>query len=69
MLRSVEGFENAKITRFGYAIEYDYIEPTELKHTLELKRLKIFIVQDRLMELQVMKRLQHKALWRESMQA
>ncbi|EAJ6385127.1 tRNA uridine-5-carboxymethylaminomethyl(34) synthesis enzyme MnmG [Campylobacter jejuni] len=40
MLRSVKGFENAKITRFGYAIEYDYIEPTELKHTLELKKIK-----------------------------
>ncbi|EOI1730303.1 FAD-dependent oxidoreductase, partial [Campylobacter coli] len=38
--RSVKGFENAKITRFGYAIEYDYIEPTELKHTLELKKIK-----------------------------
>ncbi|HEF8185911.1 TPA: tRNA uridine-5-carboxymethylaminomethyl(34) synthesis enzyme MnmG [Campylobacter jejuni] len=40
MLRSVKGFEDAKITRFGYAIEYDYIEPTELKHTLELKKIK-----------------------------
>ncbi|EOI7953789.1 tRNA uridine-5-carboxymethylaminomethyl(34) synthesis enzyme MnmG [Campylobacter jejuni] len=40
MLRSIKGFENAKITRFGYAIEYDYIEPTELKHTLELKKIK-----------------------------
>ncbi|EAK8723762.1 tRNA uridine-5-carboxymethylaminomethyl(34) synthesis enzyme MnmG [Campylobacter jejuni] len=40
MLHSVNGFENAKITRFGYAIEYDYIEPTELKHTLELKKIK-----------------------------
>ncbi|ENT5916855.1 tRNA uridine-5-carboxymethylaminomethyl(34) synthesis enzyme MnmG [Campylobacter coli] len=40
MLRSVKGFEEAKITRFGYAIEYDYIEPTELKHTLELKKIK-----------------------------
>lgn len=40
MLHSVKGFENAKITRFGYAIEYDYIEPTELKHTLELKKIK-----------------------------
>ena len=36
-LHSIKGFENAKITRFGYAIEYDYIEPTELKHTLETK--------------------------------
>ncbi|TXE84025.1 tRNA uridine-5-carboxymethylaminomethyl(34) synthesis enzyme MnmG [Campylobacter coli] len=40
MLRSVKGFENAKITRFGYAIEYDYIEPTELYHTLETKKIK-----------------------------
>ncbi|TXE89286.1 tRNA uridine-5-carboxymethylaminomethyl(34) synthesis enzyme MnmG [Campylobacter volucris] len=40
MLRSIEGFENAKITRFGYAIEYDYIDPTELKHTLETKKIK-----------------------------
>ncbi|EAL8784977.1 TPA: tRNA uridine-5-carboxymethylaminomethyl(34) synthesis enzyme MnmG [Campylobacter coli] len=40
MLRSVKGFEEAKITRFGYAIEYDYIEPTELYHTLETKKNK-----------------------------
>ncbi|EAI1374145.1 tRNA uridine-5-carboxymethylaminomethyl(34) synthesis enzyme MnmG [Campylobacter coli] len=40
MLRSVKGFEEAKITRFGYAIEYDYIEPTELYHTLETKKIK-----------------------------
>ncbi|MCV3400682.1 tRNA uridine-5-carboxymethylaminomethyl(34) synthesis enzyme MnmG [Campylobacter lari] len=40
MLRSIKGFENAKITRFGYAIEYDYIDPTELKHTLEIKKIK-----------------------------
>ncbi|EIT5417292.1 tRNA uridine-5-carboxymethylaminomethyl(34) synthesis enzyme MnmG [Campylobacter coli] len=39
-LRSVKGFEEAKITRFGYAIEYDYIEPTELYHTLETKKIK-----------------------------
>ncbi len=39
MVRSVEGMENAKIVRYGYAIEYDYIDPTELKHTLETKKL------------------------------
>lgn len=38
MLRSVKGFENARIVRHGYAIEYDYIQPTELKHTLETKK-------------------------------
>jgi len=39
MVRSVEGMENAKIVRYGYAIEYDYIQPTELKHTLETKKI------------------------------
>ncbi|MBP9613693.1 MAG: tRNA uridine-5-carboxymethylaminomethyl(34) synthesis enzyme MnmG [Sulfurospirillum sp.] len=39
MIRSVEGMENAKIVRFGYAIEYDYVQPTELKHTLETKKI------------------------------
>ncbi|AGZ82256.1 tRNA uridine-5-carboxymethylaminomethyl(34) synthesis enzyme MnmG [Campylobacter fetus] len=39
MLHSVKGFENAKIVRHGYAIEYDYVEPTELKHSLETKKI------------------------------
>ena len=40
MIHSVKGLENAKIIRYGYAIEYDYIDPTELKHTLETKKIK-----------------------------
>ena len=36
-LKHVPGFENAKIFRPGYAIEYDYFPPTQLKHTLETK--------------------------------
>lgn len=36
-LRAIPGFENAKIFRPGYAIEYDYFPPTQLKHTLETK--------------------------------
>ena len=36
-LRHVPGFGNAKIFRPGYAIEYDYFPPTQLKHTLETK--------------------------------
>ena len=36
-LRSVIGFENVKFFRPGYAIEYDYFPPTQLKHTLETK--------------------------------
>ena len=36
-LRLIEGFENARIFRPGYAIEYDYFPPTQLYHTLETK--------------------------------
>ncbi len=39
MIRSVKGMEHAKIVRYGYAIEYDYVQPTELKHTLETKKV------------------------------
>ncbi|HMB62808.1 MAG TPA: tRNA uridine-5-carboxymethylaminomethyl(34) synthesis enzyme MnmG [Eudoraea sp.] len=36
-LKSVKGFENVKFFRPGYAIEYDYFPPTQLRHTLETK--------------------------------
>lgn len=36
-LKSVNGFENVKFFRPGYAIEYDYFPPTQLRHTLETK--------------------------------
>ncbi|WP_372973237.1 tRNA uridine-5-carboxymethylaminomethyl(34) synthesis enzyme MnmG [Muriicola sp.] len=36
-LKTVKGFENVKFFRPGYAIEYDYFPPTQLKHTLETK--------------------------------
>ncbi|MDF0714805.1 tRNA uridine-5-carboxymethylaminomethyl(34) synthesis enzyme MnmG [Muricauda sp. 334s03] len=36
-LKSVKGFEHVKFFRPGYAIEYDYFPPTQLKHTLETK--------------------------------
>ena len=40
MIASIKGLENAKIVRYGYAIEYDFVDPTELKHTLETKKIK-----------------------------
>ena len=39
-LQKISGLENAKIFRPGYAIEYDYFEPTQLNHTLETKLVK-----------------------------
>jgi tRNA uridine 5-carboxymethylaminomethyl modification enzyme len=38
-VRSIKGFENAHITRPGYAIEYDYFDPRDLKLTLETKAI------------------------------
>jgi len=39
-LRTISGFEGVKMFRPGYAIEYDYFPPTQLKHTLETKPIK-----------------------------
>ena len=39
-LRKIKGLERVKIFRAGYAIEYDYFPPTQLKHTLETKLVK-----------------------------
>lgn len=39
-IHSIEGLENCKIIKYAYAIEYDYIDPLELKPTLETKRIK-----------------------------
>ena len=38
-MRTIPGFEKVKMFRPGYAIEYDYFPPTQLKHTLETKRV------------------------------
>lgn len=39
-LRTMKGLEEVEVTRWGYAVEYDFIDPTELFSTLETKRLK-----------------------------
>jgi tRNA uridine 5-carboxymethylaminomethyl modification enzyme len=38
-IHSIKGLENAKITQYGYAIEYDYIDPRELRLSLETKKI------------------------------
>ncbi len=38
-IRQIPGFENVKFFRYGYAIEYDYFPPTQLKHSLETKKI------------------------------
>ena len=40
MLHSLEGFENAEIMRYAYAIEYDCVDPLELRGTLEFKKIR-----------------------------
>jgi len=39
MLHSISGLENAKILRYGYAIEYDYVPPLQIRATLESKKV------------------------------
>lgn len=39
VVRSIRGFENARITRYGYAVEYDALDATELKLTLETRKI------------------------------
>ena len=39
-IQTITGLENAQLFRPGYAIEYDFFDPTQLKHTLETKRIK-----------------------------
>src|SRR5690606_15987421 len=38
-INSIKGFENVEIAKFGYAVEYDFLPPNQLNHTLECKTI------------------------------
>ncbi len=67
MYRTVPGLENCEITRFAYAIEYDCIDATQLKLSLEFKELVVCSVQVSSMVVQVTKKQQPKVCWVVSM--
>ena len=60
VFQMIPGLENAEIMRTAYAIEYDCIDPTQLKASLEFKTLMDSLVLDKLMVAQDMKKLELK---------
>ena len=56
MLASIAGFESAEMIRPGYAIEYDAIDPRELRHSLEVKSIPGCFLRARSTALRVTKR-------------
>lgn len=63
IVRSMQGMENAKIVRPGYAIEYDFFDPRDLKPTLESKFIHGLFLRARLTALPVMKKRPLRACW------
>ena len=55
-LRSIAGFESVSIIRYGYAIEYQHLDPRMLYHTLEYKKISGLFFAVRLTEQRVMKK-------------
>lgn len=66
-LREIPAFRDLKVYRPGYAIEYDFFDPTQLKHTLESKACKAFSSQDRSTARRVTRRQRVRDSWRDSM--
>lgn len=62
LVRSIKGLERAEIKKPGYAIEYDFVYPTQLAPTLETKLVRGLFLRARLTGLQAMKRLPLRGL-------
>ena len=67
IVNSMKGLEKARIIKPGYAIEYDYFDPRDLKPTLELNRFWVYSLRVKLTVQLVMKKRRHRDLWQESM--
>ncbi len=63
IVRSMQGMENPKIVRPGYAIEYDFFDPRDLKPTLESKFIQGLFLLVRLTALPVTKKPLRKVCW------
>lgn len=64
IVRSMEGMENARIVRPGYAIEYDFFDPRDLKPTLESKHIQGLFFAGQINGRPAMKRLPLRGYWR-----
>ena len=63
IVNSMKGLEKARIVKPGYAIEYDYFDPRDLKPTLETKAIQVYSLRVKLTVQPVMKKQRHKAYW------
>jgi tRNA uridine 5-carboxymethylaminomethyl modification enzyme len=66
IVRAVPGLENARFIRYGYAVEYDFCPPTQLKSSLETKRSTVFSSPVRSTGRRATRKRRGKALWRGS---
>ena len=68
MIKSLPGLENAQIMRYAYAIEYDCLNPTDLKLSMEFKKIDgLFSAGQIKRKFRGMRKLQPRDLWRGSM--
>ncbi len=63
MVRSIKGFETARITRAGYAIEYDYFDPRDLLPSLQTRGLRASSLRARSTAPRAMKKRQDRVWW------